>query len=161
MKVKFHQCRNVNHPFPLVSWLIMMFQGMKPWDKKSHSHMAISCGDLFLDMTGKNGCRLLPSKKFKETYIPVGTHELKEGITKEEFMAFFIENKNKEYDHWQITGLLLKMLGLITFNKWGDDLKKLVCNELLIAYLVKFHDLKFKDSDNFDLITTWNKAKEY
>lgn len=161
MKVKFHQCRNVEHPFPVVAWSIMILQGMKPWDKDSYSHMAISADDLFLDMTSKNGCQLNPKEKFNKTYKVVGTHELSKEITKEEFLEFFLEHKNKEYDRWQITGLALKMLGIISFNKWGDDLRKLVCNELLIAFLAKFNNFKFQDSDNFDLITTWNKAKEY
>ena len=160
MIVQIYKCRNKSHPFPLFAWLIMIFQGMKPWDKAAWSHMSMSVGSKFFDITGK-GCKEHYPEDFLETYTIIESHRLEYEPTKEDFYEFFDSMRAKKYDKLQIFGLLLKGLNIISFNTIGHNMDKLVCNELIIAYLFHFNSFKFKDSDNFGLINTWNKVKEY
>lgn len=160
MRVSAHQCRVINHPFPLLAWLIMIFQKMKPWENDSYAHMAISYSDTFYDVSGK-GYRVHSKGEFLKKYKIVKSHEFNLEISEEDFNQFSLSHKGKKYDQLQILGIALKMLGIISFNTLGRDFKRLICNELIISYLHEFHGLEFKDSDNFDLIDTWNKVKEY
>lgn len=160
MIISIHKCRNIKSKFPIFAWLIMIFQGMNPFNRDSWSHMSISINDKFFDVTG-DGCLEHASKSFFKKYRIVESHEISKEITDVDFYDFFNEFRGRRYDKLQIVGLLLKSLGFISFNKIGRDFKRLICNELIIAYLAHFHNFKFKDSDNFDLISTWNKVKEY
>lgn len=160
MKVSAHKCRNISHPFPIFAWLIIIFQGMVPWRKDAPSHMSISYGDNFFDVTGK-GCKEHSRTEFLKNYRIIESHEFDLDITTVEFYEFFDKFRGKEYDRLQIVGLLLKALNIISFNKIGYNMRKLICNELIVAYLAEFHGFKFKDSDNFDLINTWCKVKGY
>lgn len=155
-----HQCRNISHPFPIFAWLIIIAQGMNPFNKNSWSHMAISIGDKFFDVTSK-GCKEYTQSEFLKNYRLVESHQIKADITTVEFYEFFDKFRGKKYDNLQIVGLLLKSIGVISFNTIGCDFKRLICSELIIACLSHFHSFKFKDSDNFGLINTWNKVKEY
>lgn len=122
--------------------------------------MAMSIDGKYFDVTGA-GCKEYTESEFLKRYELVNSHQIKADITIVEFYEFFDKFRGKEYDKLQIVGLLLKSLGLISFNRIGSDFRKLICNELIIAYLAHFHSFKFKDSDNFGLINTWNKVKEY
>ena len=122
--------------------------------------MAMSINGKFYDVTG-SGAKIHSSDQFLKRYKLIRVHEIKNENNPVEFNSWFMRFKHVEYDHMQIVGLLLKGLGFFTFNKLGYDFKKLICNELIIAYLAEFEGLKFKDSDNFDLINTWCKVKEY
>tara|TARA_R110002012_G_scaffold254101_1_gene433166 strand:- start:605 stop:1087 length:483 start_codon:yes stop_codon:yes gene_type:complete len=155
-----HQCRNIHVKIPIFAWLIMIFQGMNPFNKNAWAHMSISIGDKFFDVTSA-GCKEYTRDEFLKKYRLIESHQIKADITTVEFYEFFDKFRGKEYDKLQIVGLLLKSLGFISFNFIGNDFKKLICNELIIAYLAHFHSFKFKDSDNFGLIDTWNKVKEY
>tara|TARA_R110002012_G_scaffold303533_1_gene505342 strand:+ start:1127 stop:1609 length:483 start_codon:yes stop_codon:yes gene_type:complete len=155
-----HKCRNIKSKLPILAWLIMIFQGMNPFRKDSWSHMAISIDGKYFDVTGA-GCKEHTEADFLKKYKLIESHQIKADLTMTQFYDFFDQFRGREYDKLQIIGLLLKGLNVISFNFIGSDFKKLICNELIIAYLAHFHKFEFKDSDNFDLISTWHKVKEY
>lgn len=165
MKIKIHLARNISHPFPIFAWGIIFASGKFPWDKSAPSHMAISYQEEggpeeFFDMTGK-GAKKSTEKKFNENYKITETHELNLEVPYIQFLSWFDRYANTKYDGLQIFGLLLKALHIVSFNKLGKDLKRLICTELVISFLEVFAGFKYKDSDNFDLINTWDKVKEY
>lgn len=165
MKIEVHKCRNILHPVPVLAWTIMLCQGMLPWKKESWSHMAMSIlfpsGERhFFDVSGE-GCIRHTEASFLKKYRIVETHSLKQSRTFREFHEWFRLMEGRKYDKRQIVGLLLKVLGLFSFNKFGSNYRKLICSELVLNYLQFFYKFKVKDSDNFDLIMTWDKAKEY
>jgi hypothetical protein len=133
---------------------------MNPFCKDSWSHLSISIDGKFFDATGK-GVREHTTESFLKQYRIVETHETDIEMTMEEFYRFFNKYRGREYDSLQILGLALKMLDIIKFNKYGSDFDKMICNELFIALLVFKFDFKFKDSDDYGLIDTWELAKEY
>ena len=166
MIIEVHKCRNIVHPFPVIAWLIMLFQGMLPWRKSSYSHMAISItmensNQRFFECRLKEGCREQTAEQFLKNYRLVESHQLAEQRTYVEFMNWFRELEGRNYDKLQLWGLAAKTLKLLKFNKIGHNLEKLTCNELLIAYFSHFYELGYCDSDDFDLNMTWKIAKGY
>jgi len=162
MIVLVHKCRPANHPAPITAWLIMLFQGMVPWKKESFSHLAISYfstthNHKFADSTAK-GVRDMRSKYFKKTYKIVETKRLNIPQDYDQFLMWFEEHEGKSYDKKQIVGLLLKALGLITFNKYGHNLNKLTCNELVLDLILWAFKRSVKDTDNYDLLMTWDEV---
>ena len=156
MKVKIHKCRNTNHAFPIFAWLIMIFQGMNPFNKSSWSHMVIEYDENYYDVTGK-GCRS-HTRKFLESYRIIETHEMGRDLNNAEFQSWFFVHKGVGYDYLQVSGLLLRGLGLITFNKIGHNYKRLICNELIINHMEVFYKLEVCDSDSYDLLDTWKEV---
>ncbi len=160
MTIIFYKLRPTYHPFPLFAWLIMLFQGMLPWKKNAFSHMAMC----FTDRDGESsvidvpfsGVRVTKSVDFHKLYSTVDLKARSFTFAYEDFYKWVDKHKDKEYDHLQIYGLALKMLGLNPFNKKGHDFDKLVCNEIIVSFLVEFAGLKIKDSDNWDLHMTWD-----
>lgn len=159
MRVSFYKLKPKDHPFPVFSWLIMLFQRMSPFSDKAFSHMAIS----FESETGAEkvadvpflGFREMREDKFFKKYhiVEVKTRDFE--VNRVEFLSWLEGHEGKNYDFSQIGGLALKMLKLKKVNYTGNDLKSLICNELIISFLVRFDKLKIKDSDNWDLNMTW------
>lgn len=160
MKAQVHICRNIDHPLPVVAWLIMIFQGMNPFKESSYSHMAISHDGKFYDASG-SGCKSSTEENFLKKYKIVDTHTLEKEVSQTDFYEWFKIYEGRKYDRLQIFGLLLKFIGLISFNTIGHNFKKIICNELIVTYLAHFYNFQYKDSDNFDLINTWNKVREF
>lgn len=162
MKVVAHKCRNIEHPFPIAAWLIMIFQGMKPWDSDSYSHMAISAEDdnehLFWD-ANFTGVQKRNREKFFETYELIESIELDVDMTMGEFKAWASCYEGRRYSFIQLIGLLAKHFGLVKSNPIGRNLDRLICSELLLAFKVDNMNLKVKDTDDFDLISTWKIIK--
>ena len=125
MKTKFHKCRNIAHPFPIVAWLIMIFQGMLPWKKESYSHMAISYGPYFFDVTGDKGCRLHNQKEYLATYKIVETHVGTKEITEDVFFKFYSKGFNKKRVCFcLIVNSLSKSRSPIMLNETGLSYRK-------------------------------------
>lgn len=160
MKVTIHKCRNFSHPFPLFAWLIMIFQGMLPWKKSSWSHMAMSFNGRYYDCRF-SGCFNSSEKEFRNTYKILDSHSLPLQLTQQQFEDFFNKYKHTNYDFLQLMGLALKYLRIVGFNKIGHDLDKMICTELIIVHLKDYYGFSFIDSDDFDLVDTWNIIKEY
>lgn len=165
MTVQVHKCKNIIHPFPILAWAIMLFQGMNPFNKKSWAHMAMSFTfpdgtRNYYDVTSK-GCKMYTEELFTKMYKIQGTHTLKQHRNFVEFHDWFKLMEGREYDTKQLIGLLLKSLNLVSFNTIGHNYKKLICSELILNYLQFFYKIQVKDSDNFDLMSTWNKVKEF
>ena len=165
MIIEAHKCRNISHPFPVLAWAIMVFQGMAPWKENSFSHTAISITmenseQRFFDVTGK-GCKEHSAEKFLKNYRLIDTHEFKDCLTPAQFYEWFDKYRGRKYDGLQIFGLALKGLDLLNFSKIGHNLRKMICSELILAYLKDFHGFKYRDSDDFDLNMTWAVAKGY
>lgn len=164
MIVRVHKCRPIMK-LPILAWAIMIFQGMKPWKNESYSHMAISYMSItgewkYADSTGK-GVRDMVEKFFTLHYRIVDTRLLDLQVRPEEFLKWFEENEGKEYDRWQIVGLALKVLGIFSFNKYGANWRKLTCNELVLSLLTRFKGMLSRDSDDYDLVETWNEVGKY
>ena len=122
----YYKCRPKNHPFPVIAWLIMLFQGQLPWKKDSTSHRALGyvCQSgkmkgmmMVIDSTGKDGVKVQLLESFEKSYkiVSFTTIDLKIDCTK-----FFHWTRNHDeigYDYLQIIGLLAKQLfGFISFN---------------------------------------------
>lgn len=160
MRISFFKLRPKNHPFPLFAWLIMIFQGMNPFSKRAYSHMAIG----FESETGFckiadvpfTGFREMREDRFFEKYHIVDIKTREFDIPRVQFLHWLEPHEGKKYDFLQIFGLSLKLLNLKKVNYTGSDFKSLVCNELIISFLVRFDKLKVKDSDNWDLNMTWD-----
>lgn len=148
---------------PLLAWAIMFAQKMLPWDNESFSHTAIS----YISITGKwkyadstsKGVNDISEKIYLQKYEIIDTIIIDISARPEEFMDWFETHEGKKYDSLQIIGLLLKALGIISFNKIGNNYKKLICTELVISLLSRFKKLEVSDPDNYDLLMTWREAK--
>lgn len=162
MTISFFTLKPKDHPFPLFSWLIMIFQRMNPFSDKAYSHMAIG----FESETGSSkiadvpffGFREMREDRFFKKYHIVEVRKREFNITRKEFLLWLEAHEGKKYDFMQIIGLSLKMLRLRKRNYTGDDLRSLICNELIISFLMRFDKLKVRDSDNWDLNMTWERV---
>lgn len=162
MIFEVHKCRPINYTFPWVAWLIMIFQGMLPWDEESYSHFAASFhsetgAKKTADSTTK-GVRDMLQTRFLKKYRIVRTRKLHFDCSRVEFLEWLESHEGKDYDTGQIKGLALKVTGLITFNKYGSNYKKLTCNELILSAIERFKTRTFGDPDNYDLNMTWNEV---
>jgi len=161
MRVSVHKCRSTYHPVPIVGWLIMIAQGMNPFSKKAYDHMSISYSDRMYDVTGNTGTDDWAYDYFLSKYKLIESHEFNLDVTDIAFSEFWLEFSGTPYDRLQIFGLFFKSIGFKKFNTIGNNTSRLICNELVIVYLKRFHGFIYEDSDNFDLIDTWKIAKEY
>lgn len=98
------------------------------------------------------------SKFFKENYKIIETKRLNIPKSYDEFLMWFEEHEGKKYDKKQILGLFFKLIGLISFNKHGENLKKMTCNELVLALILWAFKRSVKDTDNYDLLMTWDEV---
>lgn len=160
MKVKVHKCKNISHPFPIVAWLIMIFQGMKPWDKKAYSHMALEFGDYYYNVRF-SGYEKMHRDEFRKVYKLIESHEFENDHDAFSFQKWMMQFANHKYDFVQILGLLAKSLGFIAFNKYGADFRKMICSELPLAFIEEFYGYEIIDSDNYDLNSTWRVLLKY
>ena len=163
MKIKAIKCRPKNHPFPLFAWLIMIFQGWKPWQRWAWSHNA-----LMYTLDNKNwqvidstftGVRIMSERQFckKYKYLDIVDLEPMDNVIE---MDVWIESiKYKKYDFIQLFGLASKFLNLVSFNKIGSNYKKLICAEVILSYVEGRYDLRLGDPDNYDLEMTWDLVR--
>lgn len=160
LKIQFHKCRNISHPFPIFAWAIMIFQGMLPWKKSSWSHMSLSQENNVFDarFTGTQRSQM---NNFLETYKLLETIELEFDITLVEVEEWFKKHEGKKYDYLQLFGLLSKYFGFVKVNKVGKNLDSLICSELLIDFLIEFKGLEVDDTDDYDLLNTWEILSDY
>ncbi len=161
MRVDFFQVRPKGHPFPIIAWLIMVFQGMNPFKDSAYSHMIMGyeseAGACKIVDVSFSGFRQIREDKFFEDYEIVGTKTREVDVTRAGFLTWMEEHEGKKYDFLQIVGLMFKMLGLKKVNNAGLNFKSLICSELILSFLVRFDKLKVSDSDNWDLHMTWDK----
>lgn len=161
MKVYALKVRPIYHSFPIVAWLIMIFQGMSPFSKKSYSHNAILFTDRYgvdrvIDSTVKGSVAISNGYAFFKRYKLIEMVEMPAPITKHLLDVWTKKIVGRKYDQLQIFGLTLKILGLISFNNFGGNYKRMTCNEVVLSYLKTFKGLEFGDSDNYDLNMTWD-----
>lgn len=164
MPIEIHQCRPINYTFPWVAWLIMLFQKMLPWDPDSYSHLAGSFhsetgAKKSFDSTSKSVRDMLHTRFLKKYHI-VKTKKIHIECTRKEFLKWLEEHEGKDYDNGQIKGLALKAIGLLTFNKYGSDYRKMTCNEVILSLLERFKTRTFGDPDNYDLLSTWKEVEK-
>lgn len=162
MRFYYYKCRPKNHPFPVVAWLIMIFQGMAPWKKSSTSHRALGVlkrrNEIeVIESTGKHGVHVDSLDEFKKKYEIVEEIGFRYPLGYNDFHKWERSVVGLEYDYLQVFGLLLKrMFGFITFNSMGKNFKALICNEVILNFMIHFKIMKdqVKDSDNWDLLMT-------
>lgn len=157
--VSVHKCRS-KHAFPIFGWIIMIFQGMNPFKKESYQHLAMSYitehGDLRVcQSTRKLGVHEISYSEFQEQYEVVGSRTFSKQVTIKDYMSWYKSIEGKPYDKWQVVGLAFKALNFISFNTMGSNYRKLICNEVPLNFLEKFENIIVVDSDNYDLINTW------
>lgn len=161
MKVYALKVRPINIYFPIVAWLIMIFQGMNPFSKKAYSHNAILFTDRYgvdrvIDSTVGDRVAVSMDRDFFKKYKLIEMVEMPAPITMHLFNAWTRKIVGRKYDQLQIVGLALKVLGFISFNKLGGNYKRMTCNEVPLDYLRTFKGMEFGDSDNYDLNMTWD-----
>lgn len=154
MIVKVHQCLPIYHPFPIASWLIKYFS------KTNYSHYAIQCNNVVVDATGHD---VLPRSvyQFRQRYRVEKTFELNIDTDFEGFVNWTLIYVNRKYSFLQVFGLLLMTLGFSKNNPWGNDDKRLICNELVLYLLADFTDFKPSDTDNYTLEQTEKVLRKY
>ena len=161
--VEVNRCRP-RMKFPLIAWLIMILQGMMPWKKSSYSHMSLSYISItgnkkFIDATGKEGVKEMIASRFGKKYVVIESIMFTPSINETQFQHWVEKHEGKPYDHSQIYGLFFKAIGLLTRNFFGENYKKLTCNELVLAFLNEFYSANILDSDDFDLNMTWDLTR--
>lgn len=148
--------------FPILAWFIMLFQKMLPWKKDSFSHMAIiylsETGMMqVIDATGK-GVRNRTILNFIKDYEIIEEISFSSKMERKDFLKWYESIEGLPYDHSQIWGLTLRSLGLLTLNTFGHNYKKMICNEVFISLVEYAYGIDLGDSDNYDLIQTWELA---
>lgn len=160
MIVNVHNCRSKNWYHKPASWLIMLFQQMKPWGQHSYNHMAISyVGHTgawkFADSTFAHGVRdEQPEAEFLDSYDIVKTVRLEVDCENVQFKAWLEAQRGKKYDHLGILGMVGKILKLFKRNPWGSDFRRMICNELVLSMITRFYGVEIGDPDNYDLLMT-------
>lgn len=156
MKLKYYKARPANHPFPIIAWLIMIFQGENPFKSSSTSHRALGYDfmdcEYVIDSTGGYGVKDQCMGEFLEKYKIIETIEFEMNITIGDFCQWIASQNGKKYDRLQVFGLLLKIIGFISFNKIGKNYKKLTCNELILNFVETYLQIPVGDSDNWDML---------
>jgi len=150
--------------FPILAWLIMLFQGMKPWEASANSHRGLGFevdGDMFvIDSTGKEGVEVTRRDIFERKYKIVEEWKFEKNITFINFDCWVSSIDSLFYDRWQLLGLFLKLIGLISFNYFGSNFRKLTCNEVFLYFTEEFYGENIGDPDNWDLRMTDKLAKK-
>jgi len=162
MKFYYYKTKPKDHPFPIVAWLIMLFQGMNPFNKNSSSHRALGyvCPDghtKVIDSTGKYGVSVHSIYDFTKKHKIVEETYFKLDLSCYDVNEWVISILGRKYDKLQIFGLLIKrVFGFITFNSLGKNYRALTCNEVILNFIEEFKVVKqiIVDSDNWDLIMT-------
>lgn len=151
MRVKIHQCRRINHPFPILSWLIMLIQSI------NYSHYAIEYqsdgDDLVLDATS-HSFREMSFAQWVKNYKITKTFVFNIDASEADVRKWANTHKGKTYGTLQVIGLLFIVCGLIKHNPFGSDNEKLTCNEAALLFLSHFRGLRLEDTDNYDMIDT-------
>lgn len=157
-------CVRPRMKFPWVAWLIMFFQKMMPWNLFSFSHMAVlysTCSGRprVLDATGKHGVSSRIAKRFNGEYKIVKSYTIEICAEYDCFVNWSEEQEMKHYDFEGLTGLALKMLGIVRNNPLGHNWRKMTCNEVVLSLIKRFYGKDIGDSDNYDLIMTEELVK--
>lgn len=161
--VEVNKCRP-RFKLPIVAWLIMLFQGMLPWKKTSWSHMSISYTSItgnkkFIDATGAHGVTERIASRYAKKYVVIDSILFLIDANEIQFQHWVESQEGKSYDHGQLVGLALKLLGFFSVNTLGSNMRKLTCNELILSFLNEFKSANVLESDNYDLLMTWNLAR--
>lgn len=152
MIVEILYCRPIYHPFPIVAWLIMLFEKMMPWKRTSYSHMAILIDNEVHDSTGTYGVQQTRLSNFVTRYQIVKKVKIKMPVSPMDMIEFFHRHKGKKYDRLQILGLAIKnIFTFVTFNKLGHDKQKVVCSEYIVMFFQELLSYQTKDTDNYGL----------
>lgn len=154
MKVEFLACRPKNHPFPILSWAIRYFQ------KTNYSHNAIKVGNIVYDATGKD-VRINASWEFNKRYETVESIEIDTDLEFNTLVNWMLIYIGRSYGFFQLVGIALRMLGFVKSNPFGRGDKILICSELLILFLAEFSGFEPGDTDEYDLVSTWEISKKY
>lgn len=163
MIIGFHQCRP-RVKFPLVAWIIMLFQKMFPWKKESYSHIAMSyypnqLSRRFIDSTG-HGVRDRLDKNFLHNYSIVRSIFYEYSSIDHVKMRKWVESiEETHYDHLGIFG---QLMNIITGKKLniGSRWKKLSCQEIPLHFFHYFFANEIKNSDDYDLRSSWDYIRQ-
>lgn len=157
--------RPKGHPFPIVAWLIMLFQGMNPFGRKAFSHMAVVYKYEGLKMvvhsTGSKGVQIESHQDFIKRYRVVHRNMIHIDTDAEGWYNWLSEVDEKAYDHLSILGHTLAYFGIKKASKYGDGLSRLICCELVIEMLIIFRGLEVIDTDVFDLNKTRKMLNDF
>jgi len=151
--------------FPIIGWLIMLAQGMKPWNKDANSHRALQYSIMgstqwVLDSTGSDGVRESWLIGFESHYKIVERIEFDLDIDKNKFVTWVSRQSGKKYDYLDVIGDLLRVLNIISFNKIGRNYKRLTCNEVFISFCQDILNIDLGDPDQYDLLSTDEIARK-
>jgi len=161
MKVTYLKCRPTLK-FPILAWLIMIFQGQNPFNKKSSSHRAVQFGpNSIIDCTGGKGVKVNTECNFLDKYTIVDTIDFNLDSTQSDLWHWVETIENKPYDYLDIFGdLLRRMFNFFSFKKIGKNWDRLTCNEVALSFAKRFYNVCIGDPDVWDLILTDKLMKE-
>ncbi len=134
----------------ILSRLIMFLSGTK------YSHMAIGFksatgNNMVIDCSSKT-CKTIGFTEFYKHNHVEAFKILNADIDLLDFQSFYEPLLGTKYDYKSIIGLMLKYVGLTSYNTIGRDKERLICSELVLLMLARFFEVDFEDSDNYGLI---------
>lgn len=164
MKITYLICRPTMK-FPFVAWLIMLAQGMKPWDKNANSHRALQYSIMgetqwVLDSTSSNGVKENWLTAFKVHYKIIDQIEFDIKVDRSDFIKWLTRQVGKKYDFLDVFGDLMRVLNIVSFNKIGRNYKRLTCNEVFISFCQEVLNIDLGDPDQYDLLSTDEIARK-
>lgn len=162
MLIKYLKCRPKNHKFPIIAWVIMLFQKQNPLNKKASSHRAIQFSeDRVIDSSGGFGVKVYSKEEFLKKYKITDYNEFFLEVSREELWMWADNIINRKYDYLDVLGDLLRLIFKRNiFKKVGKDLERLTCNEVAISFSETFFDIDIDYPDVWDLITTDKLMKD-
>ena len=147
MKVWIHKCENVNGS---VIEFFHKYEGIPRFSHYSMSYISDSGNKLFFDSTNKN-ISLYHVNEFKKKYRVVGEDHCF-NVDKFRFMNWMENKLGKKYPKLELFGMLLKKIGLFSYNPFQNR-ETFLCNELVLDFVYDFFNPITKDYD-LDLIET-------
>lgn len=155
MKIIIGQCKTRNKfPFNLFALLIMFFQKTK----YSHYYLAypsVTGNMKYLDatfFTVRDRLHGQFDKEYDTTGLKHWVFDL--NVDETEFYRWVEELEGKGYAFDQILGLLLVISGVLAKNPFKNGTARLICNELVLNCLKRFHGLRIEDIEQLDLVDT-------
>lgn len=145
-----------NHPFPIISWLIRLFEG---GTKYSHVYVRwYSLGaqvDVCYEASG-NQVHFLGKKVFDKKVEPIYEYELK--INRDAYkklLKFCMTNAGVNYGAKQIIGIawqrINKLFGREVKNPFADGTNSWICSELVASILIDVVGLELSDDISHQL----------
>lgn len=129
--------KRINHPFPLLSWIIQLVEGTN----FSHVALRIDAGDnrQFIYHSHISGVNFLSKKLYSNRYESQKVYKFSIDLEqRKKLITWFLDNAGEEYPLLELVGILIvrladRCLGWKIKNPLGS--KKMYCSEAAVQVL--------------------------